>query len=345
MTGAGAARQAGLVPDAATLRRAHDATRAMCQPTPLVESTALARVSGAGRAFVKAESLQWAGSFKIRGAAWRLMQLDDRERRRGVVAYSSGNFAQGLAAAGRALGIPVTIVMPVDAPPLKREATRALGARVVDSDHGACPREDVAAETARALADAEGLVLLHPFDDPAIVAGQGGAGVEAIAQLDALGLRANHVVCPVGGGGLLGGVALAFRAAGDARIWAAEPAGFDGMGRSLGAGAITRVAGAGTTICDALQATAPGAAPFAAASAAGVCGVNVADEDVRGAMRFAFEALKLVLEPSGAVALAAVLSGAVCAAAGEVLVVIASGGNIAWDDFQAHLGRTGSAAG
>ncbi|MCB2111414.1 MAG: pyridoxal-phosphate dependent enzyme, partial [Rhodobacteraceae bacterium] len=168
------------VPAAADLARAYAATRVATRRTPLLESAALARMSGAARVFVKAESLQLAGSFKIRGAYWRLLQLDPGERAKGVVAYSSGNFAQGLAAAGAMLGVPVTIVMPADAPEAKRRATEGHGARVILSHHGDRPREEAAADLACATAAEAGLVLLHPFDDPAIVAGQAGAGLEAL---------------------------------------------------------------------------------------------------------------------------------------------------------------------
>jgi hypothetical protein len=163
--------------------------------------------------FVKAECLQRAGSFKIRGATWRLMQLSDAERARGVVAYSSGNFAQGLAAAGKAAGVPVTIVMPDDAPEMKRRATEGFGARVVLSHHGDRPREEVASALARELSQTEGLALLHPFDDPAIVAGQAAVGLEAQEQLSEAGAVADLVLCPdyviVGAGSA--GCALAYR--------------------------------------------------------------------------------------------------------------------------------------
>lgn len=327
-----------LVPTSGDLAAAYAVTRRVTQRTPLIESEALARACGAARAFVKAESLQSAGSFKIRGAYWRLVCLTAGDRARGVVAYSSGNFAQGLAAAGRALSVPVTIVMPLDAPEMKRAATEAYGARVVLSDHGDRPREEIAAARAREIAQAEGLTLLHPFDDPRIVAGQAGAGLEALEQLAELGVTADAVVCPVGGGGLLGGVALAFHhAVPAARIWAVEPVGYDGMGRSLAAGRIERVAGGTETVSDALQATAPGLAPLAAARAAGVRGAAVDDAAVRRAMRFAFERLKLVLEPSGAVALAAALDGAVPLAGGAA-VIYATGGNVALDRFIALVG-------
>jgi threonine dehydratase len=326
------------VPGRQDLEAAWAVTRAATQETPLLESEALAAACGAARVFVKAESLQWAGSLKIRGAYWRLTRLTPQEKTRGVVAYSSGNFAQGLAAAGRAQGVPVTIVMPVDAPETKRRATEGFGARLVLSRHGDRPREEVASALARQIAADEGLVLLHPFDDPAIVAGQAGAGLEALAQLAARGAHADLVACPVGGGGLIGGVALAFHhASPGTRVLAVEPEGYDGMGASLADGEIQRVASGLPTICDALQATAPGAAPFAAAKAAGVTGVTVNDADVRLALRFAFERLKLVLEPSGAVAIAALLAGKV-PLAGRVAVVYATGGNVGFDAFARYLG-------
>ncbi len=330
------------VPDRAALHAAFTATSRATQRTPLLESESLAREIGAARVFVKPESLQWAGSFKIRGAYWRLMQLTAAERSRGVVAYSSGNFAQGLAAAGRAQGVPVTIVMPVDAPVTKRQATEGFGARVVASDHGARPREEAASALAQALARDEGLVLLHPFDDPDIVAGQAGAGLEALEQLDRAGAHADLAICPVGGGGLLGGVSLAFHYdSPGTRVLAVEPEGYDAMGASLADGEIQRVASGLPTICDALQATQPGAAPFAAARAAGVEGVTVSDDAVRAAMRFAFERLKLVLEPSGAVALAAAMDQAV-PTGGRTVLIYATGGNVGVEDFARFLGLSGA---
>ena len=326
------------VPSLADLAAAYAVTRAATQRTPLLDCDALARATGAARALVKAESLQSTGSFKIRGACWRLWCLPPEDRARGVVAFSSGNFAQGLAAAGRSLGVPVTIVMPADAPLLKREATEGYGARVILSHHGDRPREEVAAALARDIAAREGLVLLHPFDDPLIVAGQAGAGLEMLEQLQDLGLAADIVACPVGGGGLLGGLALALHYVSPATaIRAVEPEGYNGMGLSLSAGGMRRVPGATPTIADALQATAPGTAPLAAARKAGVRGVAVADGPVAHAMRFAFERLKLVLEPSGAVALAAVLDGQI-PVRGKTVVIIATGGNVALGRFTALVG-------
>ncbi len=317
------------VPTPADLAAALAATRAIARETPLLESEALTRATGAARLCIKAESLQRAGSFKLRGAYWRLCALTPEERRRGVVAFSSGNFAQGLALAGRELGVPVTIVMPDDAPAIKRQATEGFGARLVLSHHGDRPREEVASALARYLAADQGLVLLHPFDDPRIVAGQGAATFEAISQM---GQMPDVAVSPVGGGGLMGGTALAVRAANSrAEIRAAEPQGYDGMGQSLAAGHRVKAAG-GVTICDALQATMPGEAPFAACLAAGVQGVTVNDAQVAHAMRVAFEDLKLVLEPSGAVGLAAVLAGLV-PVQDKVVLVMASGGNIPFARF------------
>jgi threonine dehydratase len=328
----------GLVPSAADLAAAFAVTRTATRRTPLIESEALARASGAARTFIKAESLQSTGSFKIRGAYWRLCCLSPQERARGVVAFSSGNFAQGLAAAGRSLGVPVTIVMPVDAPPLKREATEAYGARVILSRHGDRPREEVASTLAGEIAAREGRVLLHPFDDPLIVAGQAGAGLEALEQLAELNAPVDVAACPVGGGGLLGGVALTLHyAMPETRIWAVEPEGYNGIGLSLATGEMRRVPGATPTISDALQATAPGTAPLAAARLARVSGVAMGDAAVARAMRFAFERLKLVLEPSGAVALAAVLEGAIPVAGGNVLI-FATGGNVALDRFMSLVG-------
>jgi threonine dehydratase len=327
------------VPNPADLAAAYVVTQASTRRTPLLEAEALAQASGATRFFVKAENLQWAGSFKLRGAFWRLSCLDEAARKRGVVAYSSGNFAQGLALAGRELGVPVTIVMPVDAPEMKRRATEGFGARVILSEHGERPREEAASALARDTAEREGLALLHPFDDPMIVAGQAGAGLEALEQMAEAGSAPDIVFCPVGGGGLMGGLALAIRnACPEAEIYGVEPVGYDGMGVSLRAGSRQRVTG-GVTICDALQATMPGEATFAACRAAGVMGLAVDDDAVRHAMRTGFEVLKLVLEPSGAVALAAALGGQV-PVAGKRVLVLATGGNIPFARFSACLEGT-----
>lgn len=325
------------VPSLDHLRQAYAVTGKATQITPLLESAALAAETGAARVFVKPESLQWAGSFKVRGAYWRLKRLSPEEARTGVVAYSSGNFAQGLAAAGQALGIPVTIVMPIDAPAAKRDATAGYGARVVLTDHGERAREEVAAVRAREIAETEKLTLLHPFDDPEIVAGQAGAGLEALDQLAAKGAQADLLFCAVGGGGLIGGVSLAFHYLSPAtEIIGVEPEGFDGMGSSLRHGAIETMPIGPKSICDGLMARKPGEAPFAAVKTAGVRGVTVDDASVRRAMRIAFERMKLVLEPSGAASLAALLGGKVDLA-GKTVLVVATGGNVSLADFMAHM--------
>jgi len=327
-----------MIPSPDDLARAYALTRQTTVRTPLLAAPALAAASGAADVWVKAENLQKAGSFKIRGAIWRLAQLTPAERARGVVAFSSGNFAQGLAAAGREAGVPVTIVMPHDAPATKVRATRDFGARLILSDHGARPREEVAAERARSVAADEGLVLLHPFDDPAIVAGQAGVALEALEQLDAIGAAADVFACPTGGGGLIGGLSLAVRQACPAAdVFAVEPQGFDSMGMALTRGAPARLVATDRTICDALQATMAGAAPFAAARAAGARGVSVTDDSVRRAMRLAHDSLGLILEPSGAAAIAALLSGQLPVAHRRVLL-IASGGNISPESFCALSG-------
>ncbi|MDX8443740.1 threonine/serine dehydratase [Mesorhizobium australafricanum] len=326
-----------LVPTLDHLKQAYAVTSTATQVTPLLESAALARETGAARVFVKPESLQWAGSFKVRGAYWRLNRLSPDDAKKGVVAYSSGNFAQGLAAAGQALGIPVTIVMPIDAPAAKRDATAGYGARVVLTDHGDRAREEVAAAKAREIAETEQLTLLHPFDDPEIVAGQAGAGLEALDQLAAKNAHADLVFCSVGGGGLIGGVSLAFHyLSPKTEIIAVEPEGFNGMGSSLAHGAIETMPIGPKSICDGLMARKPGDAPFAAVSAAGVRGVTVDDASVRRAMKIAFERMKLVLEPSGAASLAALLGGKVDVKDKTVLVV-ATGGNVSLADFMAHM--------
>lgn len=325
------------IPDLDHLRRAYAATSQATQITPLLESAALARATGAAHVFVKPESLQWSGSFKSRGAYWRLKQLSNEEAKRGVVAYSSGNFAQGLAAAGEALGIAVTIVMPIDAPAAKREATASYGARVVLTDHGTRAREEVAAERARQIAAEEGLALLHPFDDPEIVAGQAGAGLEALEQLGVRNAQADILFCPVGGGGLIAGVSLAFLYLSPrTQVIGVEPEGFSGMGSSLAHGAIETVPLGPHSICDGLMERRPGEAPFAAVRRAGVQGLAIPDSAVRRAMKIAFERMKLVLEPSGAASLAALLEGGIDVS-GKTVVVIATGGNVSFADFMKHV--------
>jgi threonine dehydratase len=227
--------------------------------------------------------------------------------------------------------------MPIDAPAAKRDATAGYGARVVLTDHGERAREEVAAAKAREIAETEGLALLHPFDDPEIVAGQAGAGLEALDQLAAKNASADLLFCSVGGGGLIGGVSLAFHYLSPAtEIIGVEPEGFNGMGSSLAHGSIETMPIGPKSICDGLMSRRPGDAPFAAVKTAGVRGVTVDDSSVRRAMRIAFERMKLVLEPSGAASLAALLGGKVDVKDKTVLVV-ATGGNVSLADFMAHM--------
>jgi threonine dehydratase len=269
----------------------------------------------------KAENLQPVGAFKLRGAWHRLTALDANSRARGVVAFSSGNHAQGIAWAARRLGIAATIVMPADAPASKREGTLALGAEIVDYDRATESREKIA----RRLAEARGATLVPSFDDPWVIEGQGSAGIEAAAQMAALGLPAPaYVVSPCGGGGLAAGLTLALP---EARITVVEPEGWDDMRRSLEAGWIEPVGdNPPPTACDSLQTTRVSPLTFEVLARRGAEGVAVSELEVAAAQRFAAERLRLVVEPGGAVALAALLAGKVTPADG--MLVLLSGGNV-----------------
>lgn len=269
----------------------------------------------------KAENLQPIGAFKLRGAWHRLTALDADSRARGVVAFSSGNHAQGIAWAARRLGIAATIVMPADAPVSKREGTLALGAEIVDYDRATESREKIA----RRLAEARGATLVPSFDDPWVIEGQGSAGIEAAAQMAALGLPApSHVVSPCGGGGLAAGLTLALP---EAKVTVVEPDGWDDMRRSLEAGWIEPVGdNPPPTACDSLQTTRVSPLTFEVLARRGAEGVAVSEAEVAAAQRFAADRLRLVVEPGGAVALAALLAGKVTAEEG--MLVLLSGGNV-----------------
>ena len=269
------------------------------------------------RLWVKAECLQQGGAFKLRGATNRLMQLDESRRAAGVVAFSSGNHAQGVALAARRLAMPAVIVMPADAPAVKVEGTRGFGAEIVFYDRATESREEIGAR----LAAERGATLVPSFDDVDVIEGQGSVGVEIDGQL---GRQPPMVVIPCGGGGLAAGIALALPGS---EIVIAEPEGWDDMTRSLALGHIVPVAEpAPPTLCDALQTKLVSPLTFAALRDVGARGVAVSEAELTEAMRFAFGALRMVAEPGGAVALAAVLSGRVDPPEGSVIVV--SGGNV-----------------
>jgi threonine dehydratase len=301
--------------------------------TPLLEAHKLGARLGY-RLFIKAECLQRTGSFKFRGAFNRLSAMGEAERRRGVVAFSSGNHAQGVACAARLLGIRAAIVMPADAPHIKIENTRGYGAEVVLYDRITQSREDIA----QRLVAERGATLIRPFDDALIVAGQGTTAMEAIEDAAAVGIAFDVLATPASGGGLIAGCALAAAALSPkTRVYTVEPAGLDDHARSLRAGHRVGHAPDAHSICDALQATMPGEITFAINRRLLAGGLVVSDDEVRAAVRVAFAELKLVLEPSGAAALAAALEGRVPGPSRAVCVV-ASGGNVDAAFFAEILG-------
>src|SRR5271154_1612992 len=291
--------------------------------TPLLTSAALDAMTG-GRVFLKAETLQRTGSFKFRGAYNKLASIPIEQRTGGVVAYSSGNHAQGVAAAAGLLGMPCVIVMPKDAPRAKRERTAALGAEVVLYDRMHDNREAIAGD----IAARRGATLVPPYDDALIIAGQGTAGREIVEDLSSIGLVPDIVVVTASGGGLTAGIALAVKARAPAAVvYTAEPQDFDDHARSFRSGQREQNAALTGTICDALMARMPGKLTFAINRSLVGGGVVVSDDEVAGAVGFAFAELKLVVEPGGAVALAALMTGKIDIA-GKVAVAVLSGGNV-----------------
>ncbi|MEM9312337.1 MAG: pyridoxal-phosphate dependent enzyme, partial [Pseudomonadota bacterium] len=269
---------------------------------------------------VKAENLQPIGAFKIRGAWWRLSTLSESQRARGVVAVSSGNHAQGIAWAARRLGIAATIVMPRNAPQVKLDATRALGAEVVLYERPGEDRDDVAARLIQERGGAEGPILVHAFGDAHVIEGQGSVGVELSQQVPD---GPSRIVVCCGGGGLAAGIALACPAA---RVHVVEPEGWDMVGRALAAGDLVEAASdAPITICDALQPTVTKRINLETLQGRAEPGLTVSDDEVRAAQRWAFANLQMVLEPGGAAALAAALAGKV--ELDERSVIVLTGGN------------------
>jgi threonine dehydratase len=311
------------LPTAADVDEAARRLAGVALHTPLLTSAALDAMTG-GRMFLKAETLQRTGSFKFRGAYNKLAAIPPEQRAGGVVAFSSGNHAQGVAAAAGLLGMPCVIVMPRDAPRAKRERTAALGAEVVLYDRARDDREAIAKD----IAQQRGAVLVPPYDDALIIAGQGTAGREIVDDLGALGLTPDVVVVTASGGGLTAGIALAVKArVPTAALYTAEPQGFDDHARSFRSGRREENPALTGTICDALMARMPGKLTFAINQSLVDAGVSVSDDEVGAAVAFAFAELKLVVEPGGAVALAALMHGKIDVR-DKIGVAVLSGGNV-----------------
>ncbi len=291
--------------------------------TPLLESSALNEALG-GRVLIKAETLQRTGSFKFRGAYNKISQLPEAAKAAGVVAYSSGNHAQGVAAAAALRGVRATIVMPADAPAIKIDNTRSHGAEVLLYDRASEVREAVAAR----LVEERGATLVRPYDDPDIIAGQGTCGLEIARQAAAKEARLDAVLIPCGGGGLTAGCAIALAQASPwSEVHTVEPEGFDDTARSLAAGRRQKNQAVTRSFCDALLASTPGELTFAVNQRLVRGGLAVSDAEVARAMAYAFRTLKLVVEPGGAVALAALLARRFDAR-GKTIAIVLSGGNV-----------------
>jgi threonine dehydratase len=302
--------------------------------TPLLENERVNRRLG-GRLFLKAECLQRTGSFKLRGAYNFLASMSEADRTRGVVGWSSGNHAQGLAEAARLLGTKATIVMPADAPALKVANTRASGAEVVLYDRVKDSREEIG----QGIAAKTGATIVPPYDHPWILTGQGTAGLEIAEQAKALGVTLDAVAAPCSGGGLATGVALGVKGVSPTTtVHAGEPAGFDDLARSLAAGTKQKNEKLSGSICDALLAPTPGDVTFPLAQQVLGPGLVVTDEEVLDAMELAFREFKLVVEPGGAVALAAALTGKL-PVKGRIVAVVCSGGNVDHATFKRALDR------
>lgn len=302
--------------------------------TPLLENQRVNHRLG-GRLLIKAECLQRTGSFKIRGAYNFLSSMGEGDRRKGVVGWSSGNHAQGLAEAARLLDVKATIIMPADAPALKVANTRASGAEVILYDRVKESREEIG----YALAKKTGATVVPPYDHAWILTGQGTVGLEIAEQTKALGVALDAVAAPCSGGGLATGVALGVKGISPrTTVHAGEPAGFDDLARSLATGVKQKNEKLSGSICDALLAPTPGDITFPLAQKVLGPGLVVTDDDVLDAMELAFREFKLVVEPGGAVALAAALTGKL-PVKGRVVAVVCSGGNVDHATFARALGR------
>jgi len=310
------------------VRAAHAGLRGAVIRTPLLENADVNAELG-GRLLIKAENMQRTGAFKFRGAWWRMANMSAGERARGVITYSSGNHALGVARAARILGASALIVMPADAPKAKIAAVRALGAEIAIFDRG---REDYNAVVER-LRRETGRIHLPPSGDAQVLAGAGTVALELFEQAEAAGAHPDAILTPCGGGGLTAATALVARALSPAtKVYAAEPALFDDTRRSLNAGRRLANPPGRRTICDAIMTPIPGEMTFPINLALLAGGVVASDEEVRAAMRFAFERYKIVIEPGAAVGLAAILNGQVDIA-GRTIATVATGGNIAPERF------------
>ena len=303
---------------------AHERVQHVVRETPVLTHKALDDMSGA-ELFIKAECLQVTGSFKIRGAMNRLAQIPQARRAAGVVAFSSGNHAQGVARAARLLDMPALIVMPSDAPRIKVDGVEADGAEIHFYDRDTESREEIAAQ----IAKARGAIVVPSFDDADIIAGQGTAGLEFASQMAERDTPLDHLICCAGGGGLITGIALAFeQMSPSTRIWTAEPESHDDWARSLDAGKIVSNAPGTRSFCDAILTPAPGDLTFALGSRLLSGGLRASDADVRSAMQSAFRCLKIVAEPGGAAALATALHHLPEDMKGKRVGVMVTGGNV-----------------
>ena len=303
--------------------------------TPMLTSPFLDEIAGR-KVLVKAECLQHTGSFKFRGGWSALSALSDAQRKAGVIAFSSGNHAQGVAIAADAHGAPCVIVMPADAPAVKIQNTRDLGAEVVLYDRDNEDRDEIGAR----IAAERGLTLVKPFDEPLVIAGQGTCGIEIARQADAAGVTKAEVLVCCGGGGLTSGIALALEAdAPGLKVRPVEPEGFDDVTRSLVSGQIENNNRASGSLCDAIITKQPGDLTFPIMQRLCGSGIIVTDDECLRAMALAYERLRVVIEPGGAAALAAALFHPE-ASEGDAVIVVATGGNVDRAVFIQALGTT-----
>ena len=314
------------------IKKAADRLRGIAIETPILTSAILNERLNA-KVFIKPECLQHIGAFKFRGAYNRLCQMSEAERAKGAVAFSSGNHAQGMAYAAKLLGMNATIVMPSDAPSIKKEGTERLGASIRLYDRATESREDIAAE----IAASSGATLVPAFDDIDVIAGQGTCGLEIMQQLAARHCVPDSVLSPCGGGGLLAGLSTAIKETNSAtRIYGVEPQNYDDHSISKAAGLRTKIAPQHSTSCDALMATQPGEITWSINSKTVDDFLVVTEDEVAHAISFAFRYLKLVVEPGGAVALAALLHNKLDISGGSAALVL-SGGNIDSETFASCL--------